>query len=51
MRALGQWNTAWDPFFELDPMWTDEFFATAIPIYKSGVLPPKDEGYLTKQCE
>src|SRR5271154_4182629 len=19
MRAIGQWNTAWDPFFELDP--------------------------------
>ena len=42
MRAIGQWNTAWDPFFELDPTWTDEFFATAIPMYKSGVLSPKD---------
>ena len=43
MRAIGQWNTAWDPFFELDPVWTDQFFATAIPMYKSGVLPPKDD--------
>jgi alkylhydroperoxidase/carboxymuconolactone decarboxylase family protein YurZ len=42
MRAVGQWNTAWDPFFELDPMWTDEFFASAVPIYKSGVLPAKE---------
>ena len=28
MKAIGQWNTAWDPFFELDPTWTDEFMAT-----------------------
>jgi alkylhydroperoxidase/carboxymuconolactone decarboxylase family protein YurZ len=42
MRAVGQWNTAWDPFSELDPAWTDEFMATGIGIYASGVLPPKD---------
>ena len=51
MRALGQWNTAWDPFFELDPMWTDEFFATAIPIYKSGVLPPKELELFSIACD
>jgi hypothetical protein len=22
MRAIGQWNTAWDPFYELAPAWT-----------------------------
>jgi len=27
MRRIGQWNTAWDPFFELDPVFTDEFMA------------------------
>lgn len=42
MREIGQWNKAWDPFFELDPAWTDEFFATALGIYKSGVFSPKD---------
>ena len=42
MRAVGQWNTAWDPFFELDPAWTDEFFAAAIPLYKSSVMSPKE---------
>ena len=42
MREIGQWNQAWDPFYELDPAWTDEFFATAIGIYASGVLTPKD---------
>jgi alkylhydroperoxidase/carboxymuconolactone decarboxylase family protein YurZ len=42
MRAVGQWNTAWDPFFALDPVWTDEFMATAVGIYGSGVMPPKE---------
>jgi alkylhydroperoxidase/carboxymuconolactone decarboxylase family protein YurZ len=42
MRAVGQWNTAWDPFFELDPVWTDEFMAMAVGIYKGGVLPAKE---------
>lgn len=42
MKAIGQWNTAWDPFFELDPAWTDEFMATGAGIYGSGVLPAKD---------
>jgi alkylhydroperoxidase/carboxymuconolactone decarboxylase family protein YurZ len=38
MRAIGQWNTAWDPFFELSPVWTDQFFAFGASIYKSGVF-------------
>jgi alkylhydroperoxidase/carboxymuconolactone decarboxylase family protein YurZ len=42
MRSLGQWNTAWDPFFSLDPAWTDEFMATAVRIYASGAMPPKE---------
>ncbi len=42
MREIGQWNQAWDPFYELDPAWTDEFFATAIGIYASHVLTPKE---------
>ncbi len=42
MRAMGQWNTAWDPFYDLDPAWTDEFMATGIGIYASGVLSPKE---------
>ena len=42
MRTMGQWNTAWDPFFALDPVWTDEFMATAVGIYQSGVLPPRE---------
>ncbi|MDM0019255.1 carboxymuconolactone decarboxylase family protein [Variovorax saccharolyticus] len=42
MKAIGQWNAAWDPFYELDPVWTDEFMATGAGIYASGVLPAKE---------
>src|SRR5215510_1473557 len=42
MRAIGQWNTAWDPFFELAPMWTDQFFAFAAGIYQGGVFTQKE---------
>lgn len=42
MKAIGQWNAAWDPFFELDPVWTDEFMATGAGIYASGIFPAKD---------
>jgi len=42
MREIGQWNTAWDPFFELDPVWTDQFFATALGLYQGGVMSAKD---------
>jgi alkylhydroperoxidase/carboxymuconolactone decarboxylase family protein YurZ len=42
MKAMGQWNAAWDPFLALDPTWTNVFMATGASIYGSGVLPPKD---------
>jgi alkylhydroperoxidase/carboxymuconolactone decarboxylase family protein YurZ len=42
MKAVGQWNAAWDPFFELDPVWTDEFVATGMGIYGSGLFSPKE---------
>ena len=41
MRAMGQWNTAWDPFFEIDPGWTDQFFALGAALYQKGLLTPK----------
>jgi alkylhydroperoxidase/carboxymuconolactone decarboxylase family protein YurZ len=41
IRAIGQWNQAWDPFYELDPVWTDQLMATAMGIYGSGVMAPK----------
>lgn len=42
LRAGGQWNTAADPFFAVDPEWTDAFMAAGIGIYGSGVMPPKE---------
>lgn len=42
MKAVGQWNEAWNPFLELDPAWTNEFMATGIALYGSGIMPPKE---------
>lgn len=42
MKAAEQWNVAWDPFYQLDPQWTDQFMAMAIGIYASGIMKPKD---------
>jgi alkylhydroperoxidase/carboxymuconolactone decarboxylase family protein YurZ len=41
MKAAGQWNTAWDPFFELDPVWTEAFITAGAPVYVGGILSPK----------
>ncbi|HEY6303554.1 MAG TPA: carboxymuconolactone decarboxylase family protein [Terriglobales bacterium] len=40
-REIGQWNTAWDPFFNLDPLWTEQFIATGLPVYTGALIPPK----------
>jgi alkylhydroperoxidase/carboxymuconolactone decarboxylase family protein YurZ len=42
MKQIGQWNQAWDPFFQLDPVWTDQFMATGAAIYGSGTFTPKE---------
>ena len=42
MHAAGQWNVAWDPFFALDPQWTDEFMAAGVGIYASKTFTPKE---------
>jgi alkylhydroperoxidase/carboxymuconolactone decarboxylase family protein YurZ len=41
MRAGGDWNPAWDPFAELDPLWTERFMAMAATPIAKGVLDPK----------
>lgn len=38
MRAMGQWNQAWDPFFAIDPGWTDQIMAAGAGIYAGGVF-------------
>jgi len=47
MKRIGQWNTAWDPFYQLDPAWTDAFMATGAGIYGSGVMPAKETELLS----
>jgi alkylhydroperoxidase/carboxymuconolactone decarboxylase family protein YurZ len=42
MRAAGQWNSAWEPFVELDPAWTDQFIATGADIYDYALLSAKE---------
>lgn len=41
MRAAGQWNLAWDPFYQIDPAWTEAFIACGAPVYSGGVLDRK----------
>jgi alkylhydroperoxidase/carboxymuconolactone decarboxylase family protein YurZ len=41
MKAAGQWNSAWDAFFEIAPGWTEAIIAASLPVYTSGVLSPK----------
>ena len=41
MKAAGQWNPAWDAFFEIAPAWTEAIIAASLPVYTSGVLSPK----------
>jgi alkylhydroperoxidase/carboxymuconolactone decarboxylase family protein YurZ len=41
MKAMGQWNDAWDPFAQLDPVWTDQFISAGAGFYTDGVLTPK----------
>ena len=41
MKAAGQWNPAWDGFFEIDPAWTEAIIAASLPVYTSGVFSPK----------
>jgi alkylhydroperoxidase/carboxymuconolactone decarboxylase family protein YurZ len=40
-REIGQWNTAWDPFFNLDPLWTEQFITTGLPVFTGELIPPK----------
>jgi alkylhydroperoxidase/carboxymuconolactone decarboxylase family protein YurZ len=41
MKAIGQWNQAWDPFFELDPGWTEQFIRAGTGFYTNGILTPR----------
>ena len=41
MRAAGQWNLAWDAFYEIDPEWAEAFIVCGAPVYAGDILDPK----------
>lgn len=41
LRATGDWNPAWDPFAELDPVWTEKFMDMSVAPLVRGVLDQK----------
>lgn len=41
LRAAGQWNPLWQPFYELDPAWTEKFMAMGLTPMVSGALDAK----------
>jgi alkylhydroperoxidase/carboxymuconolactone decarboxylase family protein YurZ len=41
LRAAGEWNPNWEPFYQLDPAWTESFMAMGMKPVLSGALDPK----------
>lgn len=41
LRAAGEWNPNWEPFYRLDPAWTEAFMDMATKPMLSGVLDPR----------
>jgi alkylhydroperoxidase/carboxymuconolactone decarboxylase family protein YurZ len=41
LRATGNWNSDWDGFTELDPIWTEKFMDMALYPINKGVIEPK----------
>ncbi|WP_395701533.1 carboxymuconolactone decarboxylase family protein [Aquabacterium sp.] len=41
LRRAGHWNPLWDPFYQLDPAWTERFIAMGMMPMRSGVLDAK----------
>jgi alkylhydroperoxidase/carboxymuconolactone decarboxylase family protein YurZ len=46
LRKLGEWNSAWDPIYELDPLWTEKFMDMGTLPMRKGVLDPKTVEFL-----
>ena len=42
---------AWDPFFELDPQWTDQFFEAVFDLYTGKIFDPKFVELLSIACD
>jgi alkylhydroperoxidase/carboxymuconolactone decarboxylase family protein YurZ len=46
LRKRGEWNSAWDPIYELDPLWTEKFMDMGTLPMRQGVLDPKTVEFL-----
>jgi len=47
IRAAGEWNPNWDPFYELDPDWTEKFMSVGMAPMLKGVLDAKTVEFLS----
>jgi alkylhydroperoxidase/carboxymuconolactone decarboxylase family protein YurZ len=41
LRSAGEWNPNWEPFYDLDPAWTEGFMAVGLKPMLAGVLDAK----------
>ena len=41
LKATGNWNPNWDPFADLDPVWTEKFMDMGLEPVRRGVLDAK----------
>lgn len=46
LRKLGEWNSAWDPIYALDPVWTEKFMDMGTLPMRQGVLDAKTVEFL-----
>jgi alkylhydroperoxidase/carboxymuconolactone decarboxylase family protein YurZ len=47
LRQIGEWNPNWEPFYELDPAWTEKFMSMALAPMIAGVLDAKTIEFLS----
>ena len=41
LRSTGAWNPNWEPFYQLDPAWTEKFMTAGVSPMPAGVLDKK----------
>lgn len=41
LKAIDEWNPIWDPFYQLDPAWTEKFMAAGVSPMLAKVLDAK----------
>jgi len=46
LKATDSWNPTWEPFYELDPTWTEKFMVMGVSPMLSGVLDAKTIEFL-----